>query len=137
MYKLAAEKGHTESQYEYAKILLFGDKTLKNETEGIKWCRKAAEAGYAPAQDTLGSFLVSTGINSNMIEGISWLQKAAAAGEVNAQLGLGMAYESGQGVNADKEEAIKWYQKAASQKGWIARLAQKRLKKLTKKGFFS
>ena len=137
LYKLAAEKGHTESQYEYAKILLFGDKTLKNETEGIKWCRKAAEAGYAPAQDTLGSFLVSTGINSNMIEGISWLQKAAAAGEVNAQLGLGMAYESGQGVNADKEEAIKWYQKAASQKGWIARLAQKRLKKLTKKGFFS
>ena len=139
MYKKAAEKGHTESQYEYARILLYGDKTLKNETEGLKWGRKAAEAGHIKAQHMLGACLMAGGERTikNREEAIFWYKKAAEAGYVDAQYNLATAYEFGFGVNVDKEEAIKWYQKAASQEGMMARQVQKRLKKLTKKGLFS
>jgi TPR repeat protein len=44
-YRLAAEKGHAESQYDLGFMLLLGEGEPKNTVEGLKWLERAAEQG--------------------------------------------------------------------------------------------
>jgi TPR repeat protein len=44
-YRLAAEKGHAESQYDLGFMLLLGEGGLKNIEEGLMWLERAGELG--------------------------------------------------------------------------------------------
>ena len=88
----------------------------QNYIEAVKWYRKAANQGYAPAQHKLSScYLVGRGIIKDQIESAKWCRKAAEQGYAPAQLDLGACYTFGYGVNKDYYEAAKWYRKAAEQ----------------------
>lgn len=52
-FKRAAEAGHIVSQCEYGKCLLNGFGVEKDETEAIKWLKKAAKGGNAEAAEIL------------------------------------------------------------------------------------
>ena len=55
-YRLAAEQGHREAQFNFACML---SKGLGIETDALKaaeWCRKAAEQGLVEAQFNLGNY---------------------------------------------------------------------------------
>jgi len=77
---------------------------------------KAAEQGYAKAQDKLGEmYQFGNGVAQDYEEAIKWYRKAAEQGDKLGQYDLGIMYENGYGVAKDKSMAIEWYRKAAKQ----------------------
>lgn len=64
--------------------------------------RKAANAGYAPAQVWLGDILDKAEEDPEAVE---WYRKAAAQGSTAGEFGLGQMYAKGEGVKKDLEEA--------------------------------
>ncbi|MCL2760801.1 MAG: tetratricopeptide repeat protein [Desulfuromonadales bacterium] len=88
----------------------------RNYTEAVKWYRKAAEKGFAEAQNSLGQMYASgQGVDKNYDEAAKWFRKAAEQGNAEAQNSLGKMYASGQGVDKNDAEAVKWFRKAAEQ----------------------
>ena len=85
-------------------------------TEAMKWFRKAADQGYASAQNNLGfMYEYGYGVSADHAEAVKWYRKAADQHDASAQYNLGNMYFSGYGVPKDDEEAVKWYRKAADQ----------------------
>ena len=64
--------------------------------------RKAANAGYAPAQIWLGDVLDKSEEDPEAVE---WYRKAAAQGDAAGEYGLGQMYAKGEGVKKDLVEA--------------------------------
>jgi TPR repeat protein len=62
-------------------------------------CRKAAEQGYAKAQNNLGLMYYSgQGVQQDYAEAIKWYRKAIEQGYADAQYILGVMYANGEGV---------------------------------------
>lgn len=119
-FRLRAEVGVPEMQTKYAMCLLWGWGVEQNETEAVKWLRKASGQGYAEAQFVLGSCHFNcTGVEQDYSEAERWyleavkgFHKAAGYGDAKAQLRLGFCYSQGFGVAQDYHEAERWYQEA-------------------------
>ena len=63
-----------------------GEGVPKNDTEAIKWFRRAADQGHASAQLNLGlAYVKGEGIPRNEVEAYFWLNLAAAQGSENAK----------------------------------------------------
>jgi TPR repeat protein len=88
--KKRAEAGEAQAQYEVAIMCLEGKATKQSDAEGVKWCRKAADQGFAPAERFYGMLLRDGGasLNRNMAQARVWLEKAANKGDVQAQTEL-------------------------------------------------
>ena len=86
--------------------------------EAVKCYRKAAENGYADAQNRLGvRYDNGQGVVENKTEAFKWYMKAAEQGHMKAQANVGKCYHYGNGVNADDDEAKEWLRKSSEQ-GW-------------------
>ena len=82
--------------------------------EAVKWYRKAAEQGYARAQNNLGiMYDDGYGVPEDDTEAVKWYRKGATQGYAPAQTNLGHMYDEGEGVPQDDVEAVKWYRAAA------------------------
>jgi len=83
----------------------------------VRYFRKAAEQGDAPAQNNLGvCYENGKGVEKDVYEAVKWYRKAAEQRYVLAQYNLGVCYANGAGVGKDMDEAVKWIRKAAEQK---------------------
>jgi TPR repeat protein len=88
----------------------------EDNTEAMKWYRKAAEQGLALSQFSLGCmYLDGEGVSQDYEEAVKWFSKAAEQGLAAAQYNIGCMYGNGQGVSQDYEEAMKWFRRAAQQ----------------------
>ena len=74
--------------------------------------RKAAEEGYAPAQEKLANILDQSELNE---EAITWFRKAAEQNNAEGQYGLGMMYLTGDGIETDPEQGLGLITAAAEQ----------------------
>jgi hypothetical protein len=72
--------------------------------------RRAADAGYAPAQARLGDIYDAAEENAQAVE---LYRKAASQNLAAGEYGLGRMYDKGEGVAKDPVEALKWYMRAA------------------------
>jgi len=72
--------------------------------------RRAADAGYAPAQARLGDILDAAEEDAQAVE---FYRKAASQNLAAGEYGLGRMYDKGEGVARDPAEALKWYRRAA------------------------
>ena len=88
----------------------------KNYAEAF-WCwNKAAEQGYADAQNKLGvSYLNGAGVAKDKAKAFELFRKAVDQGHIKAQYNLALSYDNGEGVSQDKAKAVYWYTKAAEQ----------------------
>ena len=114
-FKMAADQ-----RYPLAQFNLY---VLSKKQENLDWLVKAAEQGYAPAQNTLG-ILYSFGsrhfnhgdsIPIDFQKAVEWYREAAVQGYADAQRNLGICYEEGKGVEQNHAEAFKWHEKSAKQ----------------------
>ncbi len=116
-YRLAAEQGHAEAQYELGRAYYRrGDQEASDSlrlpedaAEANRWYRMAAEQGHAKAQVMLGSH------SEDDAEAVRWYRMAAEQGLAVAQFNLGQAYQDGKGVLKDDAEAARWFRLAAEQ----------------------
>ena len=64
----------------------YGEGVEEDETEVLKWLRKAAKQGHAGAQYNLGvCYEFGYGVRKNRKKAVEWWQKAAEQGEEKAQ----------------------------------------------------
>ncbi len=93
-----------------------GDGVVKDYSAAAQYYRKAAEAGYAPAQYNLAHLYENgLGVEHDLGQAAAWYRKAAEQGDPEAQNNLGTLYASGQGVPRSDTEAVHWYRLAADQ----------------------
>ena len=73
-----------------------GQGTDVNYGKAFRWFLKAAEQGYADAQNVVGMYyLVGTSVDKDYQKAREWLQKAAAQGHKDAQKNLAELNSSG------------------------------------------
>ncbi|UCB55658.1 MAG: sel1 repeat family protein [Thiotrichales bacterium] len=77
----------------------------------MSYYRKAAEAGYVPAQIRLAYLLDKSEENE---EAVRWYQMAADTGDAEAEHGLAEMYAGGDGVAQDGSEAMRLFTSSAS-----------------------
>ena len=88
----------------------------KQYPEAVECYRKAAEQGYAAAQNDLGyMYRNGYGVTKDYGEAVRWYHKAAEQGYATAQYNLGYMYQYGYGVTKDYGEALRWFRKAVEQ----------------------
>ena len=58
-YRMAAERGDADAQYNLAACYDNGEGVRKNSAVAVRWCRKAAEQGLAVAKEGLRSICKS------------------------------------------------------------------------------
>lgn len=73
--------------------------------------RKAAEAGYVPAQTRLAYLLDQSEENE---EAFAWYQKAVEKGDAEAEFGLAGMHVSGDGIPQNTEEALRLFTSSAN-----------------------
>ncbi|HHF3077189.1 TPA: tetratricopeptide repeat protein [Vibrio diabolicus] len=88
-------------------LLLSGCSTHNRDTV---FAEKAAEQGYASAQNNLGfMYGMGEGVIQDYNQAFSWYRKAAEQGFATAQFNLGVMYGEGQGVLQDNKKALMWF----------------------------
>ncbi|MDR0736241.1 MAG: sel1 repeat family protein [Zoogloeaceae bacterium] len=118
----AAEKGDAAAQYALAafygkgdKYVIMGGVGVERDTEQtLIWMHRAAESGYPPAQNELGTIYAWPGFaKMNLETSAHWLRKAAEAGHPLAQYFYGKARYLGRGAPANEKEGRRWLEAAA------------------------
>ena len=105
-YKLAAEQGHLDAQYNLGLL-------LKDVKEAVYWFSLAAEKGHLDAQKKLGSmYYEGREVPHNYNEAIKWYTMAAYQSDINAQRKLGLCYIE---ADVDYVKAYAWLTMAAEQ----------------------
>jgi len=114
--------------FELGRRYALGDGVPKDDKKAFECYTKAAEQGYADAQNKLGDWYSSGFGITNFRIAAEWYEKAAEQGHTGAQFSLGGLYKSGYSVNRNSFEdihnpatdiqknldlAIKWFRKAA------------------------
>ncbi|MBL8593949.1 MAG: sel1 repeat family protein, partial [Devosia sp.] len=91
-----------------------GDIATPDDARALEVLRPAAEAGFAPAQLSLGfAYDLGRGLDEDNAIAASWYMRAAQQGEARAASNLGYLYHGGDGVALDYQQAMFWYQKGA------------------------
>lgn len=109
-----AEQGDTIAQNDLGFAYARGQGVSKDESEAVKWYRKAAEQGYFVARHNLGvAYANGQGVLKDEAEAVKWYSEAADQGYAAAQFNLGLMYANGRGVTKDDAEAEKWFRRAA------------------------
>ena len=113
---LASREENVIAQCALGELYQTGQGVKKDYAQAVHWFRKAAEQGYADAQNNLGVMHKrGRGVKKDDAQAIYWHRKAAEQGHAKAQFNLALRYNKGQGVKQDYTQAIYWYRKAAEQ----------------------
>ncbi len=111
-----AEKGDAGAQFVLGQTYSIGIGVSKNDTEAVKWYRRAADQGVSHAQFHLGeSYRFGDGVPQDDREAVKWYRQSADQGDSHARFHIGESYRFGEGVAKDDQEAFTWYRKAAEQ----------------------
>lgn len=122
-FRVAAEKGHVISQYNFGKLLVADEIPLPDgavdrktqHEEGVEWIRKAADQGLHAAQSTYGIILYrgDFGTKPDALAAAGYLKPSAEAGDLEAINALGLMHKFGNGVVRDPVASEQLFRKAA------------------------
>src|ERR1051325_9682305 len=80
-YRIAAEKGSAEAQFEIGVLYDTGQGVTQDPAEALRWYQRAADQGFAPAQVNIGaSYEAGEGVPQDYGEAMRWLRNAADQG---------------------------------------------------------
>jgi TPR repeat protein len=123
-FRLAAEGGLAEAQYNLGYMLANGRGAPRDDASAARWFRLAAEQEFVEAQFNLASFYAAgRGVEKDEAMAAAWFERAALQELPPAQHNLGLLYEFGRGVPRDLDKALAWYEQAAS-RGFAAARAR-------------
>jgi TPR repeat protein len=108
----AAEQGDIVARFNLGMIYLQGLGVRSEPSVGIGHIRRAAIAGYAPAQFQLGMWLSSRDSGEDQADSIFWLTSAARQDHPAAAYHLGRIFSERSEGNADIVSALKWLNEA-------------------------
>jgi TPR repeat protein len=119
-----AQQGSAQAQYQLGYWYRYGHQGLSsmNLPQAALWLTKAAQQGYAPAQDELANLYFMFWPGQNYTQAMYWYQKAVAQGASAISVmnqgrwtvdveNIGWMYLNGLGVTKNQSEAISWLKK--------------------------
>jgi TPR repeat protein len=109
-----ADAGDVEAQFRLGSAYDSGQGVARDAAEAEKWYRRAAEAGHAEAQNSLGSGLQA---QKRYEEARTWYERAAAQKHPLAITSLGYLHDLGLGTKQDRRKGFELYSQAADL-GW-------------------
>jgi len=110
-----AERGDSGAQSLLGLIYLNGNGVQRNDSEAIKWYRRAADQGNADAQLRVGDmYFEGLGVPQDYSEAGRWYRLAADHGNAFAQFNLAILYARGEGEPPDNILAHMWFNIAAA-----------------------
>jgi len=110
-YRLAADQGHAEAQFDLARLYARGKGVPLDQTEAFKLYLKSAMQGYAPAAARLGRrYAIGRGVEKDESQAFFWWTIAARRGEKSVEKSrTGLAGKLQQTVVAAAEQkAVAW-----------------------------
>ena len=112
--KQKADAGDRQAQFRLGSAYDSGTGVPRDGAEAMKWYLRAAEAGYAEAQNSVGSGLQA---EKRYEEARIWYERAAAQGHALAINNLAYLHDLGLGVKQDRQKGFDLYNRAADL-GW-------------------
>ena len=113
LFKIAAEMGLANAQFNYGLHLQRGDGTPCNPVEAFTWTKRAADAGHAAAQCYVGSALLKGhGVEEDKVSAVVYYRRAANQDNMIAMYNLGLCYRDGDGVPRDPSLAVLWLKRS-------------------------
>jgi TPR repeat protein len=114
--KVRADAGEAWAQCNVGLMYDNGHGVIKDETEAVRWYRKAADQGSVQAQFNLAvSYVFGTGVPKSDAEAIRWYLEAAMQGHAKALEQLMKMYQSGRGTGEYEKELALNYERLANQ----------------------
>lgn len=108
-----AENGNIIAQNELAELYFGGYGTNVNESEGIKWLRKSAEAGYWRSADKIGDlYYFGNHVPQSYSEAMKYYRMGTESEYANSELNMAYCYYYGKGVAEDNNKALEWFKKS-------------------------
>lgn len=114
LFRMSAEQGIKESQYELGRSYYYGDGLERNYKEALKWFEKAAIQNHIETWFYIGViYYHARGVDRDYAKAMDCFKKSIDYKV--AQHFIGYMYEEGLGVQANMNIAKDWYLKAALQ----------------------
>ncbi len=111
----AAEKHDPVAELLASLMYNDGLDVARDEDEGLRWLRAAADQGLPLAQADLGvAYEHGYGVPRDSVTAAQWYRRAADQDNALAQAFLADFYSRGQGVPRDQAEAVRLYQLSAA-----------------------
>jgi TPR repeat protein len=99
-FELAAAQDHPAAQWSLGETYASGIPGVAQDSkQAAQLCKRAANAGFAPAQATLAMLFARAKKHQRAVH---WWTLAAAQGDLEAQFNLSTAYRNGTGVDKDQ-----------------------------------
>ncbi|MEZ5938652.1 MAG: tetratricopeptide repeat protein [Hyphomonadaceae bacterium] len=109
-----AQQGDMDAALKVAIMSGNGQGAEASAIRSAYWFRKAAEAGVAEAQYSLGDmYRVGDGVAQSDEDAFEWTRKAAEQGHAKAQNALALFYITGAGTSRNDVKAREWFERAA------------------------
>jgi uncharacterized protein len=110
-YRLAADQGHPEAQFDLARLYSDGKGVPRDETQAFKLVQMSAMQGYAPAAARLGwRYSTGRGVAKDEAQAFFWWTVAVRHGEKSAEKSrIELAGKlSPSVVAAEEQKAVAW-----------------------------
>ena len=115
-FKMAAEKGHADGQYNLGRMYYYGIGVKKDYSEALQWYTKAGRQEHARALYELCVMHGNgQGVERDDSKSVEYCRRSAELGFAFAQNWLGELYGAGNKVPRDYAECFKWLTKSAEQ----------------------
>jgi TPR repeat protein len=111
-YKLAADLGNPQAQFQLAAAALKGEGVPEDRKLAKSMLEKAAAQGHAGAFYNLGIMAIDADIQ-DFKAAAAYFRKAAEGGNMDGAYSLAVLYREGRGVPQDIKEAARWLRMAA------------------------
>ncbi len=109
-----AEQGDARAAFLLGTRYASGRGGVRDDSEAVRWFRRAADLGLGEAQYNLGvMYAHGRGVERDPYEAARWFRVAAENGVAEAQYNLGTFYGLGIGVPRDERLAAEWLRRAA------------------------
>lgn len=117
LFLLSAQQGYAFAQHDVAWLYNYGHGVGRDLDRAYYWYCKAAAAGHADAQFTLGLWHdVGVGpVKQSIQEANRWYRRAALRDNALAQYHLGISYLRGLGMPQNLTLANRWFERSAQQ----------------------
>ena len=100
------------AQYQLFSLMLNESNDEDTKNRALRWCKRAADQGYAPAQyDIALYFLYGDGLEQDNYQALLWMEKSAEQGYREAQKKLVTLYSADSRIRKNPERAKYWKQR--------------------------
>lgn len=112
-YRKSATAGNAAGQTHLGVCLCVGRGVRRDDTEALRWFKRALRQGDWSAPNNIASVYRDRG---NHCRAIFWYERAIACGDGDALVEVGCGYYTGIGVRHDPKQAIRCFRQAITSK---------------------